>query len=62
MRHRGQIAADPLPDWLLAMQSELAAEVITTHISWLLLTSEYVFKLTQPVRFPFLDYSTRAQR
>lgn len=62
MRHRGQIAADPLPDWLLAMQSELAAEVITTHISWLLLTSEYVFKLKQPVRFPFLDYSTRAQR
>lgn len=36
--------------------------VIETHMSWVFLTSDTVFKLKKPVRFPYLDYSTLARR
>src|SRR5438270_1798519 len=32
--------------------------VVETHISWVFLTDQYVYKLKKPVRFAFLDYST----
>ncbi len=32
--------------------------VIETHISWLFLTDQFVYKLKKPVRFEFLDFST----
>jgi aminoglycoside phosphotransferase family enzyme/predicted kinase len=32
--------------------------VLETHISWVFLTDQYVYKLKKPVRFAFLDYST----
>ncbi len=31
---------------------------VETHISWVFLTDQYVYKLKKPVRFAFLDYST----
>jgi aminoglycoside phosphotransferase family enzyme/predicted kinase len=37
-------------------------ELIETHISWVLLTGAYVYKLKKPVRFAFLDFSSLAQR
>ncbi len=37
-------------------------EVRETHMSWLFLTGERVYKLKKPVRHPFLDFSTRALR
>lgn len=37
-------------------------ELIETHISWLLLAGERVFKVKKPVVFPFLDYGTLERR
>lgn len=36
--------------------------VIETHISWVLLTGEYAYKIKKPVRFPFLDFTTLESR
>ncbi|MCC6949726.1 MAG: hypothetical protein IT539_18370 [Bradyrhizobiaceae bacterium] len=33
-----------------------------THMSWVFLTRDRVFKLKKPVRFPYLDFSTLAKR
>lgn len=37
-------------------------EVIETHISWVLLTGDYAYKLKKPVDFGFLDFSSREAR
>lgn len=37
-------------------------QVIETHISWLLLTGEYAYKIKKPVNFGFLDFTTLEQR
>ncbi len=36
--------------------------VIETHISWVLLTGDFVYKIKKPVNFGFLDYSSLEQR
>ena len=33
-----------------------------THMSWVFLAADKVYKLKKPVRFPYLDFSTLAQR
>lgn len=38
------------------------AELVETHISWLFLTSDKVYKMKKNVQFSFLDFSTLAQR
>jgi aminoglycoside phosphotransferase family enzyme/predicted kinase len=37
-------------------------ELVETHISWVLLTGEYAYKVKKPVRFPFVDFSTLERR
>jgi len=37
-------------------------EVIETHISWVLLTGDFVYKIKKPVNFGFLDFSTLEKR
>ena len=37
-------------------------QVLQTHISWLFLTDDYVYKLKKPVDFGFLDYTTVDKR
>lgn len=37
-------------------------ELVETHISWLLLTGEYAYKIRKPVNPGFLDFSTLALR
>jgi aminoglycoside phosphotransferase family enzyme/predicted kinase len=37
-------------------------KLIETHISWVLLTGEYVYKIKKPVDFGFLDFSTLEKR
>jgi len=37
-------------------------ELIETHISWVLLTGDYAYKLKKPAQFSFLDFSTLALR
>ncbi len=36
--------------------------VMETHISWILLTGRYVYKLKKPVNFGFVDFSTLEKR
>lgn len=36
--------------------------LMETHISWILLTGDYVYKVKKPVNFGFLDYSTLDRR
>lgn len=37
-------------------------ELLETHISWVILTGPFAYKLKKPVNFGFLDYSTRERR
>jgi aminoglycoside phosphotransferase family enzyme/predicted kinase len=37
-------------------------EVIETHISWLILTGKYAYKIKKPVDFGFLDFTTLTKR
>lgn len=39
-----------------------AIQVRETHISWVLLTGDFAYKIKKPVDFGFLDYSTLEQR
>jgi aminoglycoside phosphotransferase family enzyme/predicted kinase len=36
--------------------------MLETHISWVLLTGEYAYKLKKPCQYSFVDYSTRELR
>ena len=40
----------------------LRVKCLETHMSWVFLVGEHVFKLKKPVRFPFLDFTTLASR
>ncbi|MGH7857549.1 MAG: AAA family ATPase [Candidatus Binatia bacterium] len=40
----------------------VAVELRQTHISWVFLAGDFVFKMKKPVRFAFLDYSTLDRR
>lgn len=53
---------EPLPDWLEAFRAGLGAELVETHISWLLLAGHFAYKFKKPLRLPFLDYGSVAQR
>ena len=37
-------------------------QVIETHISWVILTGPYAYKLKKPVNFGFLDFTYLDQR
>jgi hypothetical protein len=37
-------------------------EVVETHISWVLLTGRYAYKIKKPVNFGFVDFSTLDKR
>ena len=39
-----------------------AIKVIETHISWVVLTGPYAYKIKKPVKLPFVDFSTLARR
>lgn len=39
-----------------------AFEIIETHISWVILTGPYAYKIKKPMNFGFLDFSTLALR
>lgn len=39
-----------------------AIQLVETHISWVLLTGEFVYKIKKPVKLSFLDFSTLALR
>jgi uncharacterized protein len=39
-----------------------AIRIVETHISWVLLTGRYAYKIKKPVNFGFLDFSTLEKR
>jgi len=43
-------------------QSCLDPEIVETHISWVILCDEYVFKIKKPILYSFLDFSTLEKR
>lgn len=40
----------------------LSAQLIETHISWVLLTNELAYKIKKPIRLSFIDYGTLQAR
>jgi uncharacterized protein len=44
------------------LAARLGAQVIETHISWVLLVGDTAYKLKKPVRLPFVDYSSLERR
>ncbi|HLA19243.1 MAG TPA: aminoglycoside phosphotransferase, partial [Dehalococcoidia bacterium] len=61
--------ASGLPPFIRALLNPAAyphpvgrVEVIQTHISYVLLAGEHVYKVKKPVDFGFLDYSTLGKR
>ena len=61
--------SDNLPRFLLALQDPLLYphpvtdfNLRETHISWVLLTGLYAYKIKKPVDFGFVDFSSLAQR
>lgn len=45
-----------------ALAAQLGAELIETHISWVLLAGDSAYKFKKPVRLPFVDYSALQAR
>lgn len=45
-----------------ALQQQLGARLVETHISWVLLDGRQAWKIKKPVRLPFLDASELATR
>ena len=45
-----------------ALASTLRAQMIETHISWVLLAKGTAYKIKKPVRLPFVDYGTLEAR
>ena len=45
-----------------ALVRTLGAELIETHISWVLLAGDNAYKIKKPVRLPFVDYATLQAR
>ena len=39
-----------------------AIEILETHISWIILTGRYAYKVKKPLNLGFLDFSTLALR
>jgi uncharacterized protein len=44
------------------LAAQLDAQVVETHISWVLLAAGVAYKVKKPVRLPFVDYSSLERR
>ena len=54
--------AEPDARIVAALAARLHAQLIATHISWVLLAGDLAYKIKQPVRLPFVDYSALERR
>lgn len=43
-------------------QESIQGRLIETHISWVILTKRYAFKIKKPMKYDFLDFSTLSMR
>ena len=46
----------------LYLGRKVNGQVLETHISWLIISQKWVFKIKKPVKLSFLDYSTLESR
>jgi aminoglycoside phosphotransferase family enzyme/predicted kinase len=53
---------DSSPTFIKALCELYSCNLVETHISWVLLTGQYAYKIKKPVNFGFLDFSTLEQR
>lgn len=49
-------------DYRAFKDSPLVVELIETHISWVILTENFAFKIKKPLKYSFLDFSTLEKR
>jgi uncharacterized protein len=56
------ILIESLQDNTLYKHTVKKFEVIETHISWVILTGRYAYKIKKPVNFGFLDFSSLEKR
>jgi aminoglycoside phosphotransferase family enzyme len=60
------VEESPLPRALLEPECydhpTTAIRLVETHISWVLLTGPYAYKIKKPLRLPFLDFASMAAR
>jgi len=68
-KHAGELSLEQQRELVQALlQPEMFSHpvdtisLIETHISWVILTGDYVYKLKKPVNFGFLDFSTLEKR
>ena len=54
--------ADTTTVLVTAIARTLRAQMLETHISWLLLAGDTAYKIKKPVRLPFVDYGTLEAR
>ncbi|MBL8892132.1 MAG: AAA family ATPase [Planctomycetaceae bacterium] len=58
----------PIESWVSQLNATSVAhqttqwEVLQTHISWVILTGSFAYKIKKPVRFEFVDYQSLEQR
>lgn len=69
MENNNSLYNESLPQLIKALlkpesypHSAQHVELIETHISWLLLAGEFVYKIKKPITLPFLDYGTLEKR
>ncbi len=62
-------ASSPSPAWITGLLRADAYDhptdeitLVETHISWVILTGRFAYKLKKPVEFDFVDYSTAERR
>jgi aminoglycoside phosphotransferase family enzyme/predicted kinase len=60
--HSGEIMSELLPEALVLKTITNAKEMKETHISYVFLTDDYVYKLKKPVDFGFLDFRLKRYR
>ncbi|MFU8790283.1 MAG: AAA family ATPase [Methylobacter sp.] len=57
-----ETALDASLTLIKALMATHGCDIIETHISWVLLTGQYAYKIKKPVNFGFLDFSTLEKR
>lgn len=59
---KASAGVSPARTLVQALARALDARLIETHISWVLLTRDFAYKIKKPVTLPFVDYGTLAAR
>lgn len=60
--HTTTLASAQVTTLVTALARTLGAQLIETHISWVLLAKDTAYKIKKPVHLPFVDYSTLQAR